>query len=58
MCQHGYNKYYPSLRVTNEPDDFDRVGKKYQKQNPKLSNQQARQKAIENMTYSLGEDDW
>lgn len=59
MCQHGYTDGYdPDFKVSDAPDDFDRVARSYQKENPKLTKEQARQKAIKSMTATLGDDDW
>ena len=59
MCGHGYEGGYdPDRNVSDRPDYFDEVAKRYQKENPKLNKKQARQKAIEDMTYTLGDDDW
>ena len=51
MCQSGYDGYNPEQRVTQEKDIFDKVGDKYRKENPRLSKQEARQKAIRSMVW-------
>jgi hypothetical protein len=58
MCQHQYQGYNPELNVSDKPDIFDRIAEIYNKNNPTLTKEQARKKAIKSMTYTLGDDDW